>query len=151
MTPLWDCENETQYSSIFTIKPGYVGLLIASGFEKYRYRASAEEAQALQGACVYKYMAFDSCHLDKAIVPVSICDYVYDYSMVHTTFDEAWAPVNRCGKSWFISACDNIKIIGIPGTYQLYLNDSTAIGQAQVWLDTLPFDKIPVQVSDYFF
>ena len=47
--------------------------------------------------------------------------------------------------------CCNIGIIGVPGTYRLELNDTTAIGVAQVYAELIQVNKLPVQIKDLFF
>ena len=52
---------------------------------------------------------------------------------------------------WSLSMCCNIGIIGVPGTYRLELNDTTAIGVAQVYAELIQVNKLPVQIKDLFF
>lgn len=149
MMPLWEPDNDSDCSSVFIIKPGEVGVLLATDFAKYRYRTEESEPYALQGACVYRYLLDNSSLANSGIYPNATCDYLFDPSRI--ALDNVWVPLYKCGQSWFIHACDNLKIIGLPGTYQLCMNDSTAVGTAQVWLETMPMDKISAAMADYFF
>lgn len=150
MIPLWETDSTSDCSSVFTIKPGEVGILLATGFEKYRFRTEeGGEPYARQGACVHRYFADNSSLASSGINPNAFCDYLFDPNTI--ALDNVWVPIYKCGKSWFIHACDNLKIIGLPGMYQLCLNDSTAIGTAQVWFETMAADKVPAAMADYFF
>lgn len=143
MTPLWGPKNLTQHSSVFHIRPGEVAMLVASGMEKYKFRAE-NEPQTRQTFCILRVLADYDTVQPAGITAGSYCDPVFDMTTVQSD-------VIYVSTGWKLTCGDNTRFIGLPGSYQLELNDATAIGTAQVWLDILPMEKIPPQVAGAFF
>lgn len=143
MTPLWSPKNLTQKSCVFHLRPGEVGMLVASGMEKYKFRVE-NEPQTRQTICVWRVLADYDTVQPAGITAGSFCDPVFDMAAVQS--DVIYVPT-----CWKLTCGANTGIIGLPGSYQLELNDATAIGAVQVWLDILPMEKIPPQVASAFF
>lgn len=146
MKLLWSPQNKTLYSSAFSVAPGYVGLLFATGLELYKVRTSASEIVGPQTVCVRRLLfGFDGYKPEP-----DLCGWIFnmDNVQVETLVDSL---VHVCGLPWQLTACRNIGIIGVPGNYRLELNDSTAIGTAQVYAEIYNIESIPLQVKDLFF
>ena len=123
--PLWKNTNKTEFSSVFSVPPGQVCVLFASGLQKYKY----------------------TFPVDKANLP---CGWIFDTekSGADEIIDEV---VRSCSDPWQLSMCSNLRVIGVPGTYRLELNDTTAIGKAQVFAELYNAKTFPMQVKDLFF
>lgn len=144
MIPLWLPSNETQDSSVFKVCPGTVALLVATGFERFRTRTEAKEFESPQLACIHRLIFDYETVAVGALEPRSACDYLYEITqtLTHVTDEVVWN--KRC--MWSIGGCDNTKIIAVPGTYYLHLNDASAIGQAQVWIDVYKTADMPIEL-----
>lgn len=143
MIPLWGPKNLTQQSTVFHVRPGQVAMLVASGMTKYKFQGAGESRQR-QTFCVYRVLADYDIMQPAGVTAGSFCDQVFDMATVPA--DVVYVPTG-----WQLTCLANTKIIGLPGSYQLELNDATAIGTAQVWLEILPMEKIPPQMADAFF
>lgn len=146
MYALWKPTNRTVHSSVFFVPPGQCCLLYATGLAAERYRASAEEFAAPQCVCV-KRLIYEF----KSPTLVNLqCNWIFDID--NTCAEEISDQfIQTNNGTWSLSMCSNIGIIGIPGSYRLELNDSTAVGVAQVYAELIQVDKLPVQIKDLFF
>lgn len=113
--PLWDDSNDTLSSSFFEIPDGKVGLLFGVGFvdEIARDTGSFVTPQAV---CIHKvYLKADGIPQDVG------CGGVLDFDKI-TVYPYVDEEVIHCGQPWQLTTCNNIGIIGVPGTYYLQLN-----------------------------
>lgn len=114
-TPLWDDSNDTLVSSFFEVPVGKVGLLFGVGFvdEIERDTGSFVTPQAV---CVHKV------YLNAEGIPQDVgCGGVLDFDKI-TVYPYVDEEVIHCGQPWQLTTCNNIGIIGVPGTYYLKLN-----------------------------
>lgn len=144
--PLWgDPTSET--SSLFVVQPGKCVLLVAVGLEEYATQTEAA-FKTPQMVCVERVLHE---FMPGAIKPVSCdCDWVfrYDRPLAKEVASEA---VSVGGCRWALSQCDNVGIVGLPGTYRLRLNDATATDQIQVYAELFDASQIPAQMTSIFF
>ena len=144
--PLWSPTNNTVFSSVFFVPPGQCCILYATNFAAERYRDTASEFSAPQLVCVkrlvHEFVAKDRSNLK--------CNWIFDINNAAAE-EVADQVVHTCDGSWTLGACNNIGIIGVPGTYRLELNDATAVGRAQVYADLIEANKLPVQITNLFF
>lgn len=142
LVPLWQSDNDTPDSSVFTIRSGDMALLVATGFAPKRTRTGPAEMESPQFACLHQLIFADSNSRTIALEPCSACDYVYDIAASDiAAYDE---PVYVNGQPWGLSKCNNTMLWALPGTYYLHLNDTTGIGKAQVWVEAFPVGKLPL-------
>ena len=146
MTPLWQPGNQTMDSAVFRVIGGQGIVLFATGFKRHKHRVSANDAQVPQMACVNRLL-FEAS--ETRPLRTCGCDYVFDLAGIRleTIVDE---PIisGTCG--WSLSACDNMRILAIPGYYRLHLNDSTAIGEAQVYAESYSLKSLPLNSKLFF-
>ena len=144
--PLWgDPTSET--SSLFVVHPGKCVLLVAVGLEEYATQTDASFKTA-QMVCVERVIHE---FMPGAWKPVSCdCDWVFcpDRPLAKEVSSEA---VSVAGCHWTLSQCDNVGIVGLPGTYRLRLNDPTATDHIQVYAELFDASQIPVQMTNIFF
>lgn len=148
MNKLWQPTNNTLYSNVFTVHPGYCAVLFAVGLLEEKVRQSAAEFTTPQMICVRRLVYdYENLKLTKC---TSCCDDIYDIdsATAKNVGDEC---VATQGCNWALSPDHNLAVIGIPGVYKLQLNDATAIGVAQVYAEWYPVDALPSQVADVFF
>lgn len=141
---LWQNTNKTLYSDIFTITPGTAGVLFATGFERERVRVTNSEFVSPQAACVQRLI-----HVSEASRTLTnLCEQAAAISDAEVAGNEL---VQVCNSCWLLTQDNNLRIIGVPGTYRLELNDATAIGVIQVYLDIYPVSNLPLQIQHLFF
>lgn len=146
MYTLWKPTNKTVFSSVFFVPPGQCCLLYATGLAAERYRESPEEFSAPQCVCVKRLI-----HEFKAPRHVNLqCNWIFDMdnSGAEEVSDQL---IQTCNGAWSLSMCNNIGIIGVPGTYRLELNDATAVGTVQVYAELIKANLLPEQIKDLFF
>lgn len=140
---LWEPDNLTVESSFFLVPPHKCVLLSAVRFEQFKHREDAS-FRVPQMACVER-MLYDY------IPPKARCnDFVFIPSLVMCE-EVASDTVSSGGCYWSLSMCDNMKFVGLPGTYRLRLNDPTAVGTAQVYAELFDYEQIPPQMAGMFF
>lgn len=143
--PLWQAGNDTFVSSYFQVPPGKVGLLFATGFSDEIERDTGDFITP-QAVCVHKV------YLDADNIPQEVgCGGVLniDKIKVFSYLDEE---VLHCGEPWQLTKCNNIGIIGVPGTYYLKLNGrGTGDETPQVYLELHDMQSIASQVDGIFF
>lgn len=145
--PLWPKGVTTLESALFVVPAGGAVVLTAVGFEQYKTQESGE-AKTEQQACVQRVLhEFTPDALRCCDGP---CEWIYVLSrpMAREISSEV-VSIGGCG--WSLSMCDNLRILGIPGTYRLELNDSAALGVAQVYAELYNIDQIAPQVVGPFF
>lgn len=140
---LWEPDNLSVESSFFLVPPHKCVLLSAVRFEQFKHREDAS-FRVPQMACVER-MLYDY------IPPKARCnDFVFIPSLVMGE-EVASDTVSSGGCYWSLSMCDNMKFVGLPGTYRLRLNDPTAVGTAQVYAELFDYEQIPPQMAGMFF
>lgn len=143
---LWSPDNLTTVSSYFVVAPSRCVLLSAVGLSEYKTQTEAS-FRATQLVCVERTL-FDPLPRDFAEGGCG-CDWVFtERQMAKESATESVA-VDGC--SWSLSYCNNNRIVGLPGTYRLRLNDASAIGEVQVYAESFAINQIPPQVSGLFF
>lgn len=148
LVSLWQSDNDTPDSSVFTVRPGNAAILVATGFALKRTRTDPAEMESPQFACLHHLLFVDKNSRILALEPCSACDYVYDIIATDVSaYDE---PVYVNGQPWGLSKCNNTMLWALPGTYYLHLNDTTGIGKAQVWIEIIGIEKLPLSVLGDF-
>lgn len=142
---LWLSDSHSMNSDIFTVPPGKVCVLCAANLAKEKVRVTNAEFKTCQSVCVYRIV-----HTADAVLEQrgSFCNWVVAAVDVSKVVDEILYTNGCC---WELNNANNLRIIGVPGTYRLRLNDATAIGVAQVYADLYDVEQIPNQVSHLFF
>lgn len=140
--PLWQPDNATPDSSVFTIKPGEVAVFTATGFAKKRARTTAEEFDSPQLACLHKLIVLTNPDGEVIDEPSSVCDALSDSVVFTTTVIDEPVRVNCSTVS--ISKCSNTLLWALPGLYHWHLNDTTAIGAAQIWMEIFQSSELPL-------
>lgn len=142
--PLWAPTNTSEVSSLFVVQPGKCVVLSATGLQEYATRLEAG-FRVPQMLCVERLL-FDFA--PSAIEKFSCgCDWIFD-PVATKVMDDV---VSVSGCYWALTHCNNIRIVGLPGTYHLRLNDGTAVGTVQVYAELFDASQIPVQMSEIFF
>lgn len=147
--PLWDDANNTLYSSHFFVKPGWSAVLFAANLSEEKVRKSAAEFKGPQMVCVEK-LIYDCKHPEPKDGCCGICSHVRDVEAPQAEL-QAVDYVETCSLPWSLEPCRNLGVIGIPGIYRLRLNDATAIGTAQVYVEFHPHKAIAPQVYGAYF
>ena len=148
-TPLWDGSNDTLFSSVFVVPPGWSVVVFATGLLSEKVRRSAAEFKGPQLLCVERLVF--RCDAPKVSAPQcdGCCSYVLG-AMPIAELDSAEL-VETCFLPWVLEPCRNIGAIGIPGTYRLRLNDATAIGAVQAYAEWYEHGAIAPQAYGLFF
>lgn len=144
--PLWNPLNSTLFSSVFNVPPGKCVVLHAAHLADWKERIDASEIRVPQIVCVRR--------LIHEFIPddtrISTCGWIYDIQDTGAV-KMVDHPIVTCNGPWQLSKCRNIGIIGVPGAYRLELNDTAAIGVAQVYAELFDLSSFAVQVKDLFF
>lgn len=148
-TPLWDDANNTLYSSHFFVKPGWSAVLFAVNLSEEKVRKSAAEFKGPQMACVEK-LIYDCKHPEPKSGCCGICSGTRAVEAPEAEL-QAVDYVETCSLPWTLEPCRNIGIIGIPGVYRVRLNDATAVGTAQVYVEFYKHEAIAPQVYGAYF
>lgn len=143
---LWSETNKTEFSSIFTVPAFKVCLLFGTRFALEKYRADPTEFVVPQMVCVRRVLHGFTPKAKKQLH----CDWVFDIDAVKADKIEDEV-ITTCSAPWQLSACRNIGVIGLPGSYRLELNDPTAVGIVQVYAELYDANMFPTQVADVFF
>lgn len=142
--PLWSPSNKTMYSDVFNVAPGKACVLFAVRFEREKVRVDNSEFVSPQAVCVRRLIHSTGLVYNRT----ATCDWVASATEASEVGDE---PVQVCGACWMLTQSNNIRIIGVPGTYRLELNDATAVGIIQVYADIVPANSLPPQIQNLFF
>lgn len=148
LVPIWQDDNDTPDSLVFSLQPGDVALLVATGFARKRTRTDAVEMDSPQFACLHRLIFDDRKGHVTALEPTSYCDYLYDVIAIDRIIYDEPVYVHGCGVG--LSKCSNTMLWALPGIYYFHLNDTTAIGKAQVWVDVYKADKLPIHMLGDF-
>lgn len=147
--PLWDDANNTLYSSHFFVKPGWSAVLFAASLSDEKVRKSAAEFKGPQMACVEK-LVYNCKWPEPKADCCGVCSHVRELGLPEAELVAA-DYVETCSLPWTLEPCRNLGIIGIPGIYRLRLNDATAIGTAQVYVEFYPHKAIAPHVYGAYF
>lgn len=140
LIPLWSADNHTLYSDMFNIAPGKVCVLTAANLACEKVRTTDLEFIGPQAVCIHRVIHMPEAALCKNVT----CDWVIAAARgVMVAEDEI--------PCWVLTPSDNIRIIGLPGTYRLELNDATAIGVAQVYAELFDASVVNTSVTHLFF
>lgn len=141
LIPLWLPDNETQDSSVFKVLAGHTALLIATGFERFRVNTDAKEFRSPQLACLHQVI-FDYDQVGVgALEPRTVCDCVYEFTRTVVNITDVLMQRNGCALS--LGSCTSFALLSLPGSYYFHLNDETAVGTAQVWVDFHKNENLP--------
>lgn len=133
---LFDDGSTDVYSRAFMIVPGSVAILSAWGFSARKsVLAEGEPKSAAQLAIVQK-LAFA-----KGIYPNGDACGAADSPLVSDPAFSYVEDVTQCGL-WTLSACQNLVVLGVPGTYRLQLNDTGALGTLFISLTRYRQDEV---------
>lgn len=125
-------------SPFFTVMPGEIAILQAFGFADVRHKEDPTELTVPQVACLEMLI------FKEGVVPsrqVGTCS-VMELSQFQAQL-LARETMRRNGCMFSLSKCNNIMLLNIPGSYQLVMNDATAVGDARVYLRVATYDKFP--------
>lgn len=142
---LWPDYNNTIYSNVFSLAPGKVCMLYATGLELERARVTDAEFKTVQSVCVRRVVHLATKSLARSGI---MQDWIVASVDVDTVADDI---VQNNGCCWELTHANNFRIIGVPGTYRLELNDATAVGHAQVYADLVDVRQVPPQIAHLFF
>lgn len=127
MVVIFDQDSSSLFSKVFTVFPGTYLLISGFGFDKYQGEVPEGKPKQTQKAIVQK-LGFAG-----GIFPDGMCpcgDKIPDLSLVDVPYKYV-EDVTQCGL-WHISACQNLVLLSVPGSYRLRLNDSSALGNVFV-------------------
>lgn len=141
LVPLWLPDNETQDSSVFKVLDGYTALLVATGFERFRVNTETKEFRSPQLACLHRLIFLVDQVNVGALEPRTACDYLYEVTQNITNVTDEVMYRSDCMLT--LGGCDTVGVLPIPGTYYFHLNDATAIGTAQIWIELYRNDNLP--------
>lgn len=144
--PLWSPHNKTLYSALFVVHEKNSVVLMATGLKPYKVRGDATEIVVPQTVCVHRILSGFTAD-GRGSLP---CGFIFDISSMQAEIIED-VILRTCSHPWQLTGCRNIGIIGVPGVYRLSLNDSTAIGEAQVWIQRYGNNAFAPQVQNLFF
>ena len=148
LVPLWQPDNDSPDSLVFSLQAGEVALFAATGFARKRTRTDPVEMDSPQFACLHRLIFDDSKERVLALEPSSYCDYLYEIAASdRIIYDE---PVYVHGCICGLSKCSNTMLWAVPGIYYFHLNDTTSIGKAQVWVEIFKADKLPIHLLGDF-
>lgn len=149
MTPLWPADNHTVDSDIFIVRPGEAALLVAAGLLAQRVRTSEKDFNEPQYACLSRIVSTAGVVVARTVTsPCPACSGSLEYASSPSALVEVPVMVDGC--PWVISACNNFRILAIPGTYRLHLNDETAVGESQVYVDIYKLEQLAPNIKPEF-
>lgn len=142
IVPLWTPENTTVLSSVFTVHPGKAVVLWAVGFNKYKFRVENEVATPMQ-ACLHRLIHdfSDSSLPSMKDAAQDCCGWIVDVNHISSEL-MADIAVSTMNCLWSLSLCNSVMAVGIPGSYQLELNDATMVGTANVYADLYDIGQV---------
>lgn len=149
MTPLWTDDNHTADSAAFTVRPGEAALVVATGLLPQRVKTDAKEFDSPQLACLSRLIPIAETTIRTTVVsPCPQCASSQAYERIESSTVEV--PVLIDGCRWQIDACNNIRILALPGTYRFHLNDETAVGEAQIYVEIYKLEQLAPNIKPEF-
>lgn len=112
-------------SAPFAVLPGQIVMLSAFGFAGKQQVADGNKPLDVQRAIVEKVVFAKGLFPDG--VACSCGDLLIDVPYMYVE------DVTQCGL-WYLSACQNLVFLTVPGSYRLRLNDATALGTVHIEL-----------------
>lgn len=147
--PLWSPSNASEVSSLFVVYPGKCVVLSAVGLADTATQTEAS-FRTKQMVCVERLLYEPMKQTTRRSADDCGCDWIIDVS-ARMAIEVSGDAVSVGGCHWTMDSCDNVKIVGLPGTYRLRLNDPTAGGVAQVYAELYDASQIPAQLFGMFF
>lgn len=144
---LWGKDNDTLTSSLFNVPPRKCVLLTAVDFAEYKYSTEVS-FRTKQCVCVER-LVYEMLP-EQLGTPSCGCDWIFDPKRALAQ-EVGVISVASYGCNWELDSCNNVRILGLPGTYRLRLNDATALGTAQVYAEQFDYTQLPPQISGLFF
>lgn len=141
---LFDHASTSQESRVFAVFPGRAVVLSGFGFSKKQNVVAEGKPIQSQKAIIMK-LSFDGsvfpegCTCEGELPDLS---GIVRYQYVED--------VTSCGL-WHLSACQNLRILSVPGTYRLRLNDPGAIGNVTVILNEYLNSELGYQPPNMYF
>lgn len=139
-------------SDTFMVTPGHVCVLSATGFSDEVARPDNSTFKRDQVVCVRRLVAqSDPKAGTKASDPMHCHRCVDDLGAIITVTIMSSDIVMRDGECWHLSADNNLGVIGLPGSYQLEMNDLAAIDDIQVYAQFFRTEDLPPAMNGLFF
>lgn len=130
--PLYDEHSVAIESAFFYLNPGEVAIIQAFGFMDYKERPDTTTTLQAQQACLEMLLFKEGVLPPRQECGGAALDFnEYAGNLL------AKEQVMSGGCAWTISKCDNIKLLDVPGSYRFIMNDSTAVGNARVFVRIL--------------
>ncbi|MDR1314791.1 MAG: hypothetical protein LBQ12_14160 [Deltaproteobacteria bacterium] len=147
--PIFDSNSlpGEQASAPFCLTQGWMAEFIAVNFADHPVRPDLGKPTVYQAACLRKilYKNFEMPDTDGA--PCGpLPDVAGRKAEILTEI-----PVIAGGCPWSISACDNYRLLDLPGVYRLVLNDPDAAGTVSVYMLAHPRSEWPSRPSRLYF
>ena len=146
--PLWGELNDTLWSDVFYVAPGWCAVLFAAGLQQEKARKSADEFKGPQVVCVER-LVFEAGKASPA--EPSACGCIREFPAALSAKLKSAEHVETCSLPWELEPCRNLGVIGIPGAYRLALNDATAVGDVQVYAEFYEAGAVAPQAYGAFF
>jgi hypothetical protein len=142
---LFNTTTFRQDSELFYITRGWFAVLYAFGFDPIPVEIDPDFPRTAQRACLnYVLTRAETVYED---LPCGVFLEVGANTRVDII---AETPVLTGGCAWHMSACDNMKILDLPGLYRFVLNDPAAAGSVQIYLRYYPLtDRSRVPALDF--
>lgn len=135
--PLLTEKSASLESAIFTVHPGNMAYIQAFGFSDFKERVDATELREEQIAQLDMLIFRETKKNMEEDGPCHIERYGASSEVI------AREPMYLDGRCFFLSKCNNILLINIPGTYVFTLNDPAAVGHVRIFLRTISKDEFP--------
>jgi hypothetical protein len=145
--PVFDGDSADAVSGVFWISEGWVAELMAFDFRDTRVSPEPGRPSVTQAACVRRVLLKGFEPPEPENLP---CGVIPDISGYRAEI-LADGPLVTDGCAWGLSACDNYRLLDIPGGYRLALNDPGAVGQVRVYMVAHPLREWPSRPSRLYF
>ncbi|MDR1079456.1 MAG: hypothetical protein LBQ79_00455 [Deltaproteobacteria bacterium] len=134
-------------SEPFYISPGWMVELLAFNFANSPVQPDPLKPKLLQAACLRRimYKAFEPPEVD--VQPCGVLPDITKYQA--EILAENWVMTDGC--EWSLTACDNYRLLDIPGAYRFILNDAGAVGTVLIYMMAHPLSAWPSRPSRLYF
>lgn len=133
-------------SEPFYIYPDYIGVMYAFGFGNQSRPLPPDGVYGLPGACLNMILWKDTPL--PVIQKPTEAGYVDLSAYIGQIMAEELVTTNGC--PWQLSACNNLGIIRVSGSYRLVLNDPNDVGIVRVYMRVFDRDSF-LNNSEMFF
>jgi hypothetical protein len=137
ITPLFDTDNMRSESEIFQLFPGWIAILSIHGFPDIPVPGAPGEFYALPGICLHRIL-LSSLPEELADNPCGVVAFSKP-EIVIIADDE----VTTDGCPWRMDACDNLRLLAVPGVYYFVLSDPALAGQVQAYVKFYHSNELP--------